>query len=157
MKKEKQKNGELTREEKILLEEYKAAQDSAQHHDTLVWTVTSIFWAANIILVGTVLTAINQYKLKCLPFVLSFLGICLCLSVCAFTGQFNYIMRQKYIRCKKIEGELGMKQHRKLKYLRGQKKIYKFIMNIFIAIWVGIILYVISDPLVSIIFSLHLD
>jgi len=142
---------ERTRDKRIqiLLAEYRETQLSAQHHDTLVWTVTSIIWAANVILFGTALTAIN---LNCLPIVLSFLGICLCLSVCAFARQFNGIMGQKYSRCKEIERRLGMTQHTDLEYTPGkQKKIYNFIMSIFIALWVGIILYKIKGLLVLII------
>lgn len=167
LKKSKQKNEKngLARKEKILLEEYKAAQDSAQHHDNLVWTATSILWTANVILFGTVLTAINTISdsinkdnLKGLPIALSLLGLVLCLSVRKFAKQFNEIMCEKYNRCKDIEKKLKvMRQHTSLPYAPGeQKKIYKSIMSIFIALWVGIILYLISDLLVSIIFKLHL-
>ena len=32
-----------------LLVEYQAAQDSAQHHDSLVWTTTGIIWGAGLV------------------------------------------------------------------------------------------------------------
>lgn len=140
-----EEKSELIKKERItiLLEEYRNAQSSAQHHDTLVWTVTSIFWAANILLFRVVIDSIEKNNLKGLPIALSLLGLFLCLSVWEFSRQFNDIMRQKYSRCKVIEGELGMEQHCKLSYSSGvQKMIYSFIMSLFIVLW-GMILSIV--------------
>ncbi len=35
----------------VLLTEYDKAQDSAQHHDTLVWTVSSLNWIGSAVLI----------------------------------------------------------------------------------------------------------
>ncbi len=110
MENEEPKNVELTREERIqiLLAEYKAAQNSAQHHDTLVWTVTSIFWAANILLIRVVVTVlIENNNLKCLPIALSLLGLFLCLSVCTFARQFNASCAKNMTDVKKLNVDSG--------------------------------------------------
>jgi hypothetical protein len=144
MKTEEPKNDGLTKEETILLAEYNAAQNSAQHHDNLIWTVTSIIWTANVLLIGAVLGSINKDNLKWLSIALSLLGLILCLSVWRFTWQFHAIVDQKYGRCKEIENKFGvMEQQSKVKYSLGkQNKINTFIILLFVVIW-GIILYVI--------------
>jgi hypothetical protein len=116
---------------------------SAQHHDSLVWTVTSIFWATNALLIRVVVTTLTENISRHLPIAISILGLFLCFSVWIFAILFNDIMSQKYERCKKIEEKLGMEQHTKLKYSSGaQKMIYRFIMSLFILLW-GIILTII--------------
>jgi hypothetical protein len=133
---------ELTREEEILLVEYQAAQSSAEHHDTLVWTVTSIIWAGNLVLLGLVLNVIDKTELKCLISIFSAVGILLCVSVWIFAGQFRKIKLSKYKRCVEIEKILNhMEQHsREMKPPRKQKsKVCRFIKKIFEKIF-GIIL-----------------
>ena len=46
--------GITSEEREVLLVEYQAAQSSAQHHDQLVWTVTSIVWGSNLVLLGVI-------------------------------------------------------------------------------------------------------
>ena len=40
---------------KLRIAEYKATQDSAQHHDNLLWYVSSIVWGGNLVLLGSFL------------------------------------------------------------------------------------------------------
>lgn len=135
------KNG-LSREEEIILVEYQAAQSSAEHHDTLVWTVTSIIWAGNLALLGLVLNVIDKIKLKCWLLAFSVLGIFLCWSVWKFAEQFNKIKRQKYIRCVEIEEILGMKQHSSLRFSGGQRLRYRIITGMLILLWIGVICFI---------------
>ena len=46
--------------ETALLQEYSAAQASAQHHDTLVWTVTNVLWALSILLFGFSISVLDK-------------------------------------------------------------------------------------------------
>jgi hypothetical protein len=118
-----------------------------------IWRKNRLFVQTLIRVVVT--ASIEENNLKWLPIVLSIVGICLCLSVWGFARQFNDIMRQKYERCKAIEKKFGMEQHTKLKYSSGvQKMIYSFIMSIFIALWVIIILYTKCGLLKNIIYFL---
>ncbi len=57
--------GQLTRRHQILLVEYQTAQDSAEHHDALLWNVTAIIWGANLVLIGFVLQSIGRTELAC--------------------------------------------------------------------------------------------
>jgi hypothetical protein len=122
----------------ILLVEYQAAQNSAQHHDTLVWTVTSIIWSGTLVLFGFMLNNIDKKTdYLCLYVVLSILGVLLIVAVMLFTFQFHSIKCQKYKRCKQIELQLAMHQHRDLKYpLKFQSIFYVIITLLFIVIWI---------------------
>ena len=46
--------------EQALLVEYEKAQDSAQHHDGIVWSVISMTWAAEMVLLGFVVSSIEK-------------------------------------------------------------------------------------------------
>src|SRR5438093_874597 len=43
----------------VLLVEYQKAQDSAEHHDSLVWNITSLNWVGSAVLMGFVLNGID--------------------------------------------------------------------------------------------------
>ena len=45
----------------VLLGEYQMAQDSAQHHDILVWNITSLNWIGSAVLMGFVLSGIDGH------------------------------------------------------------------------------------------------
>jgi len=64
-----------------LLVEYQAAQGSAEHHDNLVWTVTSTMWGASLILLGFTLDQVGKPGLGALITVISLLGIFLSVFV----------------------------------------------------------------------------
>lgn len=67
----------VTPDRDALLVEYQAAQDSAQHHDLLVWNITSILWASSLVLLGLVLTAMRQSGLEWLLTSAGFIAIVL--------------------------------------------------------------------------------
>jgi hypothetical protein len=120
-----------------LLVEYQAAQDSAEHHDNLVWTVTSTMWGASLILLGFTFGQIGKPGLGALIIIISFLGISLSVFVWIFALQLNNLKRQKYERCRELEEELGLLQHTNhSKHPRGsQRYLYAVIMALFIAAW----------------------
>lgn len=130
-------------DKEILLVEYQAAQSSAEHHDTLVWTVTSIIWAANLVLLGFMLNSINKIELKGWLLAFSFLGIFLCVNVWIFACQFRKIKNKKYNRCKFIEKKLKMRQHLSIRDSKvKQWTIYSIITGMFIGLWIGVICFV---------------
>jgi hypothetical protein len=130
---------------KLCIAEYKAAQDSAQHHDNLLWYVSSIVWGGNLVLLGSFLKYIGNTTGK-LPsyFILSVGIFCvflnLCLWGCAYI--FRDIRNQKYDRCKFIEGKLGFSQHSTLSGVPGMMWfIYSFVTIIFMALWFLVVLF----------------
>ena len=67
---------------KLRIAEYKAAQDSAQHHDNLLWYVSSIVWGGNLILLGSCLENIHGALSR---FLIFWVGIfCILLNLCVW-------------------------------------------------------------------------
>src|SRR3954447_23779614 len=98
----------------ILLVEYQKAQDSAEHHDDQVWTVTTLNWVGSAVLMGFVLSGLSghlslSHKLVLLS--VSCVGILLSALVWIWARQLRRVKGQKYARCQQIERQLGMRQH----------------------------------------------
>ena len=126
----------MEKDKEVLLVEYQAAQESAQHHDNLVWTVTALIWGGMLVLFGFILGNLDNASLRLILILLSIIGIALTIAVLVFTLQYNSVTRQKYQRCKTIELLLGMRQHNELKYTpRLQKIIYTIITILFVIAW----------------------
>jgi len=133
----------MEKNKEVLLVEYQAAQESAQHHDNLVWTLTALIWGGMLVLFGFVLGNLDNASLRLILILLSIIGIALTIAVLVFTLQYNSVMRQKYQRCKTIELLLGMQQHSELKYTPGlQKIIYNIITILFVIAWFIVFLLV---------------
>jgi len=131
---------------RVLLTEYEAAQQSAQHHDTLVWTVSSIMWTANLLIMGFIINNIKNASLLLVVIFLYILGIATISGVWLFMCQFNKLKRQKYERCKTIEEtieaefEVKMEQHRGVKWPEGCQRIfYSALMILFIVAWTSVL------------------
>jgi hypothetical protein len=123
--------------------EYQKAQDSAEHHDNLLWTVTSIIWAGNLVLLGLVLDSIKNIDLRIVLIILSVFGILLVISMFLIAILLGNVKRQKYKRCKELEEILGFKQHKELKYPNClQTLLYFFITIIFIIVWIAVMVTV---------------
>ena len=119
-----------------LLVEYQAAQASAEHHDNLVWTITSIIWGSNLVLLGSILNVVSFSSMRWPLTVLSILGILLPVAVLIFTFQLNCIKRQKYARCKDIEEILHLRQHTNVIFTPGlQKLVFIAVAIAFAVVW----------------------
>jgi hypothetical protein len=130
----------------VLLVEYQAAQESAQHHDNLVWTVTAIIWGGMLVLFGFVLGNLDNVNLRLILTLLSILGIALTIAVWGFALQLNSVKRQKYRRCKQIEELLDMHHHRELKYAAASQRIvYGTVTILFIIVWLSVLWMVWSN------------
>jgi hypothetical protein len=120
-----------------LLVEYQAAQDSAQHHDNLIWSITSVVWGASLLMLGFLLGRTSDPSSKPIVLLLSVLGIFLNVKVWIYTYQLASVKIQKYERCKAIERQLGLQQHSTLRYPAGRQKVlYSIVMVLFILVWV---------------------
>lgn len=120
----------------VQLAEYNAAQSSAQHHDQLVWTVTSIVWAGSLALMGIILKIPMTGFFRVVPVFLCVLGAILSLFVWSTQREFHELKNQKYDRCKEIEKDLHMKHHLSTKWKEGsQKERYTVIMVLFLVAW----------------------
>ena len=125
-----------------LLCEYQAAQDSAQHHDALVWNITSILWASSLVLMGFVVSAIGQPKLRVVVTLVGFVAVLLTLVLWGFVRQLRGVKVQKYRRCIALEKQLGMELHSSLKYSAGsQTTWYTVMMIVFVCVWLALVLF----------------
>jgi hypothetical protein len=137
--------------QKVLLVEYQASQSSAQHHDQLVWTVTSIMWGSSLVLMGFILKSPITLLGVVVSITLCVLGLILTIFVWSAQRQFRYLRNTKYARCKVIEEELGMEQHLKIKWPAGsQTSIYSIIMVLFLLAWFLIAMSTVWNFLTSI-------
>jgi NhaP-type Na+/H+ or K+/H+ antiporter len=120
--------------------EYAVAQDSAQHHDNQVWTVTSIMWGASFVMMGFILPVLKEARLGPLLVLLASLGITLTTHVWVFALQLNALKGRKYMRCRIIEEALGMAQHRSVNWVpRSQSYLYGMLMLFFLGAWIVIL------------------
>ena len=126
-----------------LLVEYEKAQDSAQHHDNLIWSVSTLTWGVSSVLLGFVLTSLETMKYRMLLMLFCVLGIFIILCAWYFTVQFRSIRGQKYKRCKELEKIFSFNQHSNLMHRQGSQIIlYSAVMVLFLSTWVMVFLKV---------------
>jgi len=92
----------------VLIAEYAAAQNSAQHHELLGWQSRSILWTASMLLFGP---AAARGLEPVVVSLLAFAGLCLLISPLIWNEHLGQIKNLKYERCRAIEAVLGMQQH----------------------------------------------
>lgn len=127
----------------VLLVEYQAAQDSAHHHDQLVWSITSILWASTLLLFGLVVAASRQPDLELPLTATAVLAVILTIYLWRCVRQLRAFKVQKYKRCVMIEGELGMEQHSKIQYPSGSQTTgYSLVMSVFLFLWLLLIVLI---------------
>ncbi len=128
---------ETKRRKELIIEEYKLAQTSAEHHDRLIWYSGGLVWGANFILLGIILGQ-NRDLSPLLVQALSIAGILLILCIWRMIHVWNGVMRTKYERCHEIERVLDFKQHLMTKgnYPPGKmKSLYGIISITFLILW----------------------
>jgi hypothetical protein len=130
------------------LAEYQTAQQSAEHHDQLVWSTTGILWGASLVLLGFVLSRISDPPVpRVLLTVTSALGVFLLaiLSRCVWIWQ--HVKRRKYAVCHQLEGShaelLPNKHHTAEKEhwpnCFKMTALYYTLMGLFALVWVYVI------------------
>lgn len=129
--------------ENALLVEYQAAQDSAQHHDNQIWSASSVIWTGNLVLLGLVFSSAlaSTNPLPLMPVIgLGSLALSLNVLVLVAALQSNWVKRQKYERCKKIEEMFDLHQHIDLHYRPGvQTFLYVAVMVLFLVAWIAVL------------------
>jgi hypothetical protein len=117
-------------ERQILLTEYQPAQNSAQHHDNLQWSSMSIMTTAIIVLLGFAFSQIDHSPNNFFVALASEIGIILILITGLLVKMSNRAKKEKYDRCKKIEEQLGMKQHSTYKHVSNAGMMLLFSIGI---------------------------
>ena len=154
----------------MLLVEYQMAQNSAQHHTNLGWTIISLVFAGSLIALGWVLKSFGTESAGSgLPVpselgsvfercgidesrswtaIQSSLGLVLSIAATAIDWHFARVAQRKYRRCKIIERTLGlvMTQHsaHKTTKISGVKLRLQYLVRLLFlmlaAIWVAVLI-----------------
>ena len=120
---------------KFLLE-YEMSQNSAQHHDSLLWSVSTLTWGVSSVLLGFVLNNLSSTKHEIIMLFFCTLGSLIILCAWYFTLQFRSIRNQKYTRCLELEAVLSFTQHTNVKHKKSsQTKLYSAVMILFLLTW----------------------
>ena len=140
----------------VMLREYAAAQSSAEHYNSLLWQVVSIFTAANAVLAagaGSVLAA-PEIRSAGLAFLVaaSVAGIIMNVACLRFAGVFRDFQNQKLIRCQHLEATVEsicavqMSQHRGLQQHPGVHRLwYRILEGAFIVLWAALLAFCIRQ------------
>ena len=130
---------------RALLVEYTAAQNSAQHHDSLVWTTIGLIWSAELVLLGFVMQAINNIQITSVIILACLLALVLLVFLLITYITLRSIRTQKYCRCKEIENLLNLQQHTNLKQ-KEKVGLFSFsiVMLLFIITWVYILVFMLG-------------
>lgn len=122
-----------------LLQEYQSAQESAEHHDTIAWTVTSVLYGASLLLLASLLQRGTVVGAEVLVLLCSALGVVLAILAFRLRSSLRSVFKYKYQRCKDIEVLLGLKQHSGLKYKEGTAhRILWWCMAALVAVWIAV-------------------
>ena len=124
--------------------EYQKAQDSAEHHTNLGWTVISITCAGSLVLLGLVLNNITKSDITIILIVLAVLGIVLSITMNLTDRKLGRVARQKYERCRCLEELFQGKQHQELHSPKPSMRLLVNIVTLSLAAtWVSVLLFVI--------------
>jgi hypothetical protein len=110
--------------DEILLTEYTAAQESAQHHDAMAWTSTGISWGLVVIFLGFAFSNLHLVHLRVPLTIVALVGLLLIAFQWQVHALCRRVKRQKYQRCNDIELLLGMTAHRALRYREGANTFF---------------------------------
>ena len=123
-----------------LLVEYQTAQDSAQHHDHIAWTINGVVWGASLLLLGFVVSAIDRPSARFVIRALAVLGVILTIASWRMWLVLRNVVRQKYQSCKDLESLLGLTQHSSLRYPVGTGRfMFSAVLLVFIATWLFVL------------------
>jgi len=130
--------GEMPLNWSIAIEEYKAAQDSAQHHDDLLWKATALIWGGNFVLLGFVENALRTCPHRLVIPLTCILGLVFTVAGRKVVYLYNSLNNVKYKRCKEIEANFGMKQHLMTENSypkHAMKRLYDWVSGLILLAW----------------------
>jgi hypothetical protein len=84
---------------------YERAQENAHHHETVMWTFTSVAWAANAVLLEIALNLKSGAEKPWPLFAVSLIGLILTAFVWHMWGIFRNMKNSSYKTCQDIEGK----------------------------------------------------
>jgi hypothetical protein len=124
--------------------EYQTAQDSAQHHDQLIWTSTSLMWVASLVLLGFVLQGLRDGTDRLVLTAAAGLGVGMILVQWRFRNIWRGVMTRKYEACQTLERLDGFaaKHHSReaRDYPRGAMgRLYVATSLAFISVWIFLV------------------
>jgi hypothetical protein len=124
--------------------EYQTAQDSAQHHDQLLWTTTGIIWGGSLVLLGLVLASPAEGSTRVIRTVIALFGLVLICVLWRFAFVWRSLRNRKYEVCKAIEEQPGFlhKHHQResRKYPAGTMTWWYGAVSVgFILVWLFVI------------------
>ena len=114
-------------ERNILLVEYQKAQDSAQHHDSLIWTSGGILWGASLVLIALVVGGLHERRPTALFVGISLFAMLLQGFHWIMAETYNAVKNRKYERCREIEAKINEEktQHLMKTHLHENEKYPK--------------------------------
>jgi len=120
----------MVNKEDILFKDYELSQQSAQHHDTLVWTTTSIF----SVVIGALLIELIKLYHNCnqedvLLGMVSLFGIILSLTVLYFVVGFRCYKNKNYNHCNEIKKVILTQQSQLYEELKNKYNFELFNSN----------------------------
>ena len=125
--------------------EYQTAQESAHHHDQLIWTTAGIVWGASLVLLGFVLSGLAEESGRVVRTAIASFGLILICVVWRFMLVWRAVRNRKYEVCWSIEELPGFQQkhhsREKRDYPRGtMTKWYGVVSVLFIGVWLMVII-----------------
>jgi hypothetical protein len=138
------------RTRRLLILEYEQAQESAEHHDSLMWEVTSIIWGAATLLIGFIVEAIcnGNIAVQMVISATAVLGLVLTWFSYYLIRRNNQRMNELYLVCQRIECKLSLqysihceakKTAHERKWVGAQKRLYLIISIFFSVVWLLIL------------------
>ena len=125
--------------------EYQTAQDSAQHHDQLIWSTAGIVWGASLILLGFVLSGLTDDQGRIVRTIIAVFGLILIGVVWSFALIWRGVRNRKYEACWAIEEQGGFQQRHHSRERRDYPKrsmtiLHGLVSVLFIGVWLLVII-----------------
>ena len=124
----------------LLIEEYKAAQESAQHHDREAWQ--RFYWLTLLIIILAGYLLQNEFK-NSLRLLIILIGCYLSIQLFFINEYYSNIILHKYSICKNIEEDWNMcGNHKGLEKSNWRFKCaIHFFVILLLVFWIGCLLY----------------
>ncbi len=119
---------------RTLIAEYRTSKASAETHLSLIWQATNIMWAANMVLIGFVVNALDKPATQRLVPAIAIFAILILLGSTQFTSYYRAVALHEYTRCNELEGKLGMIRTSIIPS-RGLHLIYLSMNGILVSVW----------------------
>ena len=130
---------------------YEIAQENAHHHEVVMWTILSVTWGANILLLSSALGS-QQPTVGLLRTIIPIAGIVLTVFAAHTWFVFRDMKNSSYEACQEIEGRdqfpVSIHLHRRIAKDYGSPKFtgYPIIISVLFVLAWGFNLFVALTP-----------